>query len=160
MIDNYAQQLINRRTEDGKWLQGCEHTTILLNRKIKNKIIYQTTSDLKNNEIYFDSIVCCGISGLLVAPIVADNLKKNLVIIRKKNDKRYSPFQYEGVVPQNYIIVDDLICSGETVKHIINTISEDCPNAKCLGVYCFLKDKCAYRLDPMLCKRQIGIEYL
>ena len=52
MIDNYAQQLINRRTEDGKWLQGCEHTTILLNRKIKNKIIYQTTSDLKNNEIY------------------------------------------------------------------------------------------------------------
>ena len=50
----------------------------------------------------------------------------------------------------NYIIVDDLICSGETVKHIINTISEDCPNAKCLGVYCFLKDKKQY--DDLLWK--------
>lgn len=156
----YTQQLLNRRTDDGNWLQGCDHTTVLLNPRIKREIINNCCKDLESNEIYFDSIACCGISGLLVAPIVAENIKKNLVIVRKKNDKRYSPFQYEGVVPNNYIIIDDLICSGKTVKHILDTISEDCPNAKCVGIYCFLKDKCAYKLDNSLCKRDLGIEYL
>jgi len=159
-MNTLAQQLVNRRTEDGQWLQGCDHTTLLLNRKIKNKIVQDCTKNLKDYEIYFDSIACCGASGLLVAPLVADNLKKNLILVRKKNDKRYSPFQYEGVVPKKFIIVDDLICSGKTVKHIINTIKEDCVLAECVGIYCFLKDKCAYKSDTTLCKRELGINYL
>ena len=155
-----TQQLINRRTDDGNWLQGCDHTTLLLNPRTKNRIINQSCEDLYENGVYFDSIACCGISGLLVAPIVAEKIKKNLIIVRKKNDTRYSPFQYEGVVPKRYIIIDDLICSGKTVNHIIETIQEDCPNAKCVGIYCFMKDKCAYRLDASLCKKELGIEYL
>lgn len=156
----HTQQLLNRRTDDGNWLQGCDHTTVLLNPRIKREIINNCCNDLKNNEICFDSIACCGISGLLVAPIVAENIKKNLVIVRKKNDKRYSPFHYEGVIPKSYIIIDDLICSGKTIKHIIKTIQEDSPMSKCVGVYCFLKDKCAYRADGDLCKRELGVEYL
>ena len=155
-----TQQLINRRTEDGNWLQGCDHTTMLLNPKNRNSIIEKCCKEILENEISFDSIACCGISGLLIAPVVAEKIKKNLIVVRKKNDTRYSPFQYEGVIPKTYIIIDDLVCSGKTIKHIMNTIQEDCPNAKCFGVYCFLKDKCAYKTDKTLCKKELGIEYL
>jgi len=156
----FAEQLINRRTEDGKWLQGCDHTTLLLNHKIRNKIIFQCMNDLKNIDFSFDTIACCGTSGLLVVPQISELLKKNILVVRKKKEKRYSPFQYEGPIPNKYIIVDDLICSGKTVKHIIYTIKEDCPRAECIGVYSFFKDKCAYRTNSSLCKRDLGIDYL
>lgn len=155
-----CEQLINRRTENGGWLQGCDHTTILLNPKIRNKIIFQCIDDLKKHFSKFDAIACCGTSGLLVVPQITELLKKNIIVVRKKNDQRYSPFEYEGVVPRKYLIIDDLICSGKTVKHIINTISEDCPRSECVGIYCFMKDKCAYRSSQELCKRDLGIEYL
>jgi hypothetical protein len=48
MQQNVTQQLINRRTADGKWLQGCDHTAILLNPKTRNKIIEQAISEIKN----------------------------------------------------------------------------------------------------------------
>jgi orotate phosphoribosyltransferase len=159
MQASFAEQLINRRTEDGSWLQGCDHTTMLLNPKIRNKIIFQCVNHLKDFK-EFDSIACCGISGLLVVPQISEILKKNMVVIRKKNDKRYSPFQYEGAVPKKYIIVDDLICSGDTIRHILDTIKQDCPRSQCLGVYCFMKDKCAYRTDYSLCKKDLDIDYL
>ena len=160
MQTSLSEQLINRRTEDGNWLQGCDHTTMLLNHKIRNKIIFQCIEHLKNTEKDFDSIACCGTSGLLIVPQVCEILKKNIIIIRKKNDKRYSPFQYEGVIPKKYLIIDDLICSGNTVKHITNVVKEDCPRSQCIGIYCFMKDKCAYRTNNELCKRDLGIDYL
>lgn len=154
------ENLIYRRTDTGQWMQGCEHTTSLLNTKFRNKTIFEIVNRLKQLNNNFDTIACCGTSGLLVVPQVSEILKKNILIIRKKKEKRYSPFAYEGAVPRNYVIVDDLICSGSTIKHILNTIQEDCPMAKCLGVFCFLKDKCAYSKDPELCKKKLGIDYL
>lgn len=155
-----TKHLLNRRTEDGKWLQGCDHTTILLNPKTRNQIIKTTVDYIKSLKLRFDTIACCGISGILVVPQIAEKLHKNTILIRKKDDSRYSPFHYEGVMPSRYIIVDDLICSGQTIKHIINTIGDDCKLAQCLGVYCFLKDQCAYRSNNDLCKRDLGIPYL
>ena len=160
MQQNVTQQLINRRTADGRWLQGCDHTAILLNPKTRNKIIEQAISEIKKTQISFDTIACCGISGLLVVPQIAEKLHKNTIVIRKANDKSYSPFHYEGVMPNKYLIIDDLICSGKTVKHILSTIKDDCSIAECLGIYCFLKDQCASRTNPSLCKRDLGINYI
>ena len=159
-MTTFAQQLKNRRTQDGKWLQGCDHTTLLLNHKIRNQIILQCIKDIKNTNIDFDTIACCGTSGLLTVPQISELLNKNILVVRKKKEKRYSPLQYEGPIPNKYIIIDDLICSGQTVKHIKNTIREDCPTSECVGVYVFFKDKCAYRNDNNLCKRNLGIQYL
>ncbi len=156
----FAQQLINRRTDDGKWLQGCDHTTLLLNHKIRNKIIFKCVQYFKKAKLDFDTIACCGTSGLLVVPQISEILKKNILVVRKANEKRYSPFQYEGPIPNKYVIIDDLICSGKTIKHILHTIKEDCPRSLCIGVYSFFKDKCAYRTNNSLCKRDLGIEYL
>ena len=154
------QELVNRRTDTGEWMQGCEHTTNLLNTSIRNKVIFSAIDRLRKMEKQFDTIACCGTSGLLVVPQISEILKKNILVVRKKNEKRYSPFQYEGAVPKNYVIIDDLICSGSTVKHILKTIREDCSRSNCLGVYTFFKDKCAYRKDSSLCEKDLGIKYL
>jgi hypothetical protein len=71
------QNLIHRRTDTGQWMQGCEHTTNLLNTTHRNQIINETVERL--TELYndFDTIACCGTSGLLVVPRVCEILKKN-----------------------------------------------------------------------------------
>lgn len=155
-IDDY------RKTSDGKYIQGCEHTSKVLNHKNRNKIIIGAVCDLRQVES-FDSIVCCGTSGLLVAPQVAEILNKHLVLVRKQNDKCYSNFGVEGVAPYRYIIIDDLICSGKTIRHIKNSIKNEHPRAICIGVYCYMPDESAYRDDDdgsKLCKRDLGVPLL
>jgi orotate phosphoribosyltransferase-like protein len=106
--------------------------------------VIKAVCDLRKLETPFDSIVCCGVSGLLVAPQVAEILNKNLVIIRKPDERRYSEFLMEGVTPYMYVVLDDLICSGDTFKWIKHTIYDECPKAKCVGLYCYLPEECAY----------------
>lgn len=138
-----------RRTEDGKIIQGSSHTCQVLNHKSRNKVIIKAVCDLRKISDKFDSIVCCGISGLMVVPQIAEILNKHIVVIRKADERCYSDFPMEGVTPFRYVIVDDLVCSGATIKHIRNTIYEDCPKATCIGVYCYMPDECAYREDTI-----------
>lgn len=133
-----------RRTEDGKIIQGAAHTCRVLNHKNRNKIVIKAVCDLRKIANTFDSIACCGVSGLLVVPQIAELLNKNIVIIRKPDEKRYSDFYMEGVAPFRYIVVDDLICSGDTFKWIRQAIYEDTPKAQCVGLYCYIPEECAY----------------
>lgn len=133
-----------RRTDSGKVIQGAAHTCRVLNHKNRNKIIIKTVCDLRKISNQFDSIACCGVSGLMVVPQIAELLDKHIVIIRKQGERCYSDFPMEGVTPFRYVIIDDLVCSGSTIKHIKNTIYEDCPKAACVGVYCYIPDECAY----------------
>ena len=138
-----------RLTKDGKVIQGASHTCKVLNHKVRNGIIIKAVCDLRKIKDSFDSIVCCGISGLMVAPQIAELLDKHIVVIRKAKEKCYSDFPMEGVTPFRYIIIDDLVCSGSTIKHIKNTIYEDTPKAQCIGVYCYMPEECAYREDTI-----------
>jgi adenine/guanine phosphoribosyltransferase-like PRPP-binding protein len=138
-----------RRTEDGKIIQGASHTCRVLNHQARNKVIIKAVCDLRKIANEFDSIACCGVSGLVVVPQIAELLKKHIVLIRKPDEKCYSDFPMEGVTPFRYVIVDDLVCSGSTIRHIKNTIHEDCPKAQCIGVYCYMPDECAYRSDTV-----------
>ena len=62
------------------------------------------------------------------------------------------------------VIVDDLICSGNTIRYIKNTIYEECPRAKCFGVYSYIPSECVYGSNMessyRSCKAQLGITYL
>jgi len=136
-----------RRTEDGDIIQGASHTCKVLNHKSRNKIIIKAVCDLRKLADSFDSIACCGVSGLMVVPQIAELLNKNIVIVRKPDEKRYSDFYIEGVSPYRYIIVDDLICSGDTFKWIRQAIYEDNPKAICTGLYCYIPDECAYTTE-------------
>lgn len=151
-----------RITKDGKYIQGASHTCTVLNHKNRNKVIIKAVCDLRKISDTFDSIVCCGTSGLLVVPQIAELLDKHIVIIRKKSDKCYSEFLMEGVTPFRYIIVDDLICSGNTVRYIKRSIKEECPRANCVGVYCYIPHECAYVGEDAskLCYRDLGVQLL
>lgn len=150
-----------RKTPDGKVIQGASHTCRVLNHKSRNAAIIKAVCDLRKIKDDFDSIVCCGISGLMVAPTVAELLDKHIVVIRKQKDDCYSEFPMEGVTPFRYVILDDLICSGNTVKHIKNTIHEDSPRARCIGLYCYIPEECAYTADTAnLFKNRFGIPLL
>lgn len=149
-----------RRTNNGI-IQGSSHTCHILNHKVRNKIIIKAVCDLRKISDNFDSIACCGTSGLMVVPQIAEILNKNIVLIRKKNEKCYSDFTIEGVSPLRYIIVDDLICSGNTVRHIKRTIREDVNRALCVGLYCYLPQECAYTKETSkLFERDFGIPLL
>jgi adenine/guanine phosphoribosyltransferase-like PRPP-binding protein len=151
-----------RKTSDGKYIQGASHTCHVLNHKTRNKIIIKAVCDLRKIANTFDSIACCGVSGLLVVAQIAELLDKNIVIVRK-GEKCYSEFKTEGVSPFQYIIVDDLICSGSTVEHIKKEIKYEYQRSYCVGVYCYLPHESAYGNDEKasrLCKRDLGIPLL
>lgn len=151
-----------RKTTDGKYIQGASHTCHVLNHKERNKIIIKAVCDLRKISNQFDSIACCGVSGLMVVPQIAELLDKHIVIIRK-DEKRYSEFRTEGVAPFRYVVVDDLICSGSTIKNITSIIHDEYPRARCIGVYCYLPQECAYSSDSAgskLCERDLGIPLL
>jgi adenine/guanine phosphoribosyltransferase-like PRPP-binding protein len=135
-----------RKTNDGQYIQGAGHTCRVLNHRERNKIIIKAVCDLRKISNQFDTIACCGTSGLMVVPQVAELLDKHILIVRKDSEKRYSEFTMEGVAPFRYIILDDLICSGDTLRHINRTISREYERARCVGLYCYIPDECAYTL--------------
>ena len=153
----------HRKTPDGKYIQGCSHTTQILNHRVRNKIIIRAVCDLRKMINNFDSIACCGVSGLMVVPQIAELLDKHILLVRKDSEQRYSDFSIEGVSPYRYVIIDDLICSGNTIRHIKRHIKEEHPRSKCVGVYCYMPDECAYRADDSgnkLCLRDLGVPLL
>jgi adenine/guanine phosphoribosyltransferase-like PRPP-binding protein len=138
--------------------EGCEHTRVVLNHKNRNQIVMNTIKGLRDYD--YDSIVCCGTSGIIVAPQVCEILNKEIVIVRKDHEKRYSPFVIEGILGNRFVFLDDLVCSGGTLRHVIKNIKEEHPYAKCAGVYCYMKDKCGYRNAPECFYKDFGLDYL
>ena len=119
-----------RRTESGDIIQGSSHTCHVLNHKIRNKIIIKAVCDLRKIKDQFDSIACCGVSGLMVVPQIAELLDKHIIVVRKAGEKCYSEFRTEGVAPFRYVILDDLICSGNTINRITSVIKSEYPRAR------------------------------
>jgi predicted amidophosphoribosyltransferase len=98
----------------------------------------------------------------MVVPQIAELLNKNIVVVRK-GERCYSEFRTEGVAPFRYIILDDLICSGSTVKHIKRVLKDEYSRSSCVGVYCYLPSECAYSRNNMgkqLCQTDLGIPLL
>ena len=150
-----------RITESGDIIKGASHTCRVLNHKVRNKIIIKAVCDLREISNGFDSIACCGTSGLMVVPQIAELLNKNIILVRKKTDKCYSDFTVEGVKPFRYIILDDLICSGNTVRHIRRSIENEYSKTTCLGLYCYMPEECAYNSKNIkLFERDFGMSLL
>jgi adenine/guanine phosphoribosyltransferase-like PRPP-binding protein len=163
-VSNIFEQPMDehRKTDDGKYIQGASHTCHVLNHKSRNKIIIKAVCDLRKISNTFDSIACCGVSGLMVVPQIAELLNKNIVVVRK-GEKCYSEFRTEGAAPFRYIILDDLICSGSTIKHIKRVIKDEYSRSHCVGVYCYLPHECSYRNNEegsKLCNRDLGMPLL
>jgi adenine/guanine phosphoribosyltransferase-like PRPP-binding protein len=95
----------------------------------------------------FDAVAFQGMSGAVIAPIIADRLGKGLIFVRKGDSfeelgynydrgPRHSNLEVEGVCGEvRYLIVDDFIAGGNTVQRIALKIWEVNRAAKCVGIY-------------------------
>ena len=82
---------------------------------------------IKKSGVEFDAIACRGTSGLAIAPIICYKLNKQLIIVRKpkEDESSHTSEKVEGLPKEGvkYIVVDDLISSGNTMRAIIDTIT-------------------------------------
>lgn len=110
--------------------RGLTHDSL---KTTVNKIVKK----LKTNNIHhtFDAIAFRGISGALFAPLLAAKLDKNLFAIRKPDVRAHSYRSVEGDYDsKRYVIIDDLICSGETIRAIMETMKDQVKDSQCVGI--------------------------
>jgi hypothetical protein len=66
--------------------------------------------------IEFDTFVARGLSGILVAPLLARAMSRNFLIVRKPNENSHSWSIIEGTFGRKWIFLDDFTSSGETFR--------------------------------------------
>jgi len=81
-----------------------------------------------------DTIAVCGASGMLAVSVVDERPDVDVILVRKKEDSTHSKLPVEGVRGREYVIIDDLVSSGDTITHIVDSIKEFSPHSQCVGV--------------------------
>jgi adenine/guanine phosphoribosyltransferase-like PRPP-binding protein len=105
----------------------------------RKRIIDKVCRRIKRHTTWSDAgIAMCGLSGLLVGIPVADKLDRDIAILRKSK-QCHSGLKVEGQFADKYIIVDDLIDRGKTVRDILDEMP-----GKCVGIVLYNNQYCAY----------------
>lgn len=88
----------------------------------------------------FDAIAFSGLSGALFAPMVAFALDKTLLAVRKGEQCHSSRLVEGDYAARRFVILDDFISCGDTMRHILDEIHEAVPEAECIGIleYCYI----------------------
>jgi len=96
----------------------------------------------------FTHIAVRGVSGIAMGAAVCFAARKNLIVVRKEceligkteDGGCHSGYPVEGIPiePFNYIILDDLICSGRTVNRITDAITKENNQANRVGIFTYL----------------------
>jgi orotate phosphoribosyltransferase len=105
----------------------------VFNNKQKNLVISKIVRCLK--KVDFNAIAISGYSMSLISPIVATKLNKQIVVVRKMDETCHSYNRVEGFVgrKKKYVIIDDCVSSGNTIKHITTYLCDH----QCVGVYLY-----------------------
>lgn len=105
----------------------------ILNPTKLKKVVKQLSDNIKEFQKTHrvDAIAIRGMSGALIGGIISNKLGIPLMCVRK--GKSHSDFKVETYLteykPQiNYIIIDDLICSGRTITAIIQEVKKEFKN--------------------------------
>lgn len=111
----------------------------LQRERIIAEVIARLTGTNGDEPVEFDAVAFRGLSGALIAPIIAWEMDKMVIAVRKRTceDDYYchSARRVEGDIgARTYVIIDDCISSGATVRAIIADIKAAAPGAKCVGV--------------------------
>jgi orotate phosphoribosyltransferase-like protein len=90
-----------------------------------NKIVNRLKKEIKNG-LEFNAIACCGVSGTILAGAIAAKLGVDIVVVRKEAGGPHSSWHVEGRYGDvQYVILDDLIESGSTIRYIIDEIQKE-----------------------------------
>lgn len=119
------------------------YLTNALHFDLVKKNVKGIVARLKLWGIEFDGIAFTGMSGALVAPMVADKMKKKLLMVRKDGDVSHSSYAVEGHRDvKRYIVLDDLVCTGTSVRNVVKGVlrmrhSYELTGLECVGVFCW-----------------------
>lgn len=90
-------------------------------------VVERLVALIEHSGVEFSHIAVCGISGVGVGSIVAHVMNKSLIVVRKESDDNHSDYAVEVDTKEpigDFIIIDDLISSGATVQHILDSIED------------------------------------
>ena len=112
----------------------------------RRKFVRDAKKLLRESKIEFDSIAFSGMSGAVVAPMLATVLKKEVVMVRKEQDRApytHSEYRVEGYsAVKRYIIVDDFVSTGDSARYIVKQIHDHfTEDAVCVGVFSYFSDR-------------------
>jgi adenine/guanine phosphoribosyltransferase-like PRPP-binding protein len=114
---------------------------VLNGKQLQRRV--RLTADLIRDRVGLDTfrnIAFRGISGALVAPALAVLLEKNLLVVRKPNESAHTRSLVEGNKSHApYIIVDDFISSGDTIRHIVEAVKAFDDSAKLVAIVCYAR---------------------
>jgi adenine/guanine phosphoribosyltransferase-like PRPP-binding protein len=106
--------------------------------KIIDRLIDSITFFCTTKRKSIDAIAFTGTSGAAAAYPLSIRLKMPLICIRKDTESSHHGLPYEGVIGiKNYIIVDDCIESGKTIKRIIKEVKLVNPKAQPIGIFLY-----------------------
>ena len=110
--------------------------------------------------VEFDTFVCRGISGILVAPLLARAMSRNFLIVRKPEDDCHSSCVIEGAFGRKWIFLDDFISVGSTFRACREAISNFARvPSELVGAYCYQtqpREYSAERQIPPRCAAEWG----
>lgn len=101
----------------------------------------------KLKHLDFEAIAFQGYSGALIAPIVAYKMNKCPILVRKETFKdAHSCQAVEGLYSHKriikYIIIDDFIDTGTTIRNINYKINQTTGTYECIGVALYAWHTC------------------
>ena len=93
---------------------------------------------INESGVEFDTVVFVGASGALMGPEVASRLNKEMLLVRKDSDSNHSSCWAEGHGDiKRFIVVDDLIATGRTMKILFEKMAAKLPQAKGVGIFLY-----------------------
>jgi adenine/guanine phosphoribosyltransferase-like PRPP-binding protein len=112
----------------------CGYLHNVLERDSLKECITLIIRHIEQTGVEFDSFAFTGMSGTIPGSILAYSLNKTMIMVRKEGDNSHSFEKVEGdIAAKKYIIIDDFICDGNTVRNIFLQIRHFAPEAVCIG---------------------------
>jgi hypothetical protein len=130
-----AEWLSNPTREDQEMSAGDSYFSKALTYS-NRRLLSEFRAEMSG--VSYDTVVGTGLSGTVYVSRVAPVLGKSFAIVRKADDQStHSCYRVEGSVGLEYIIADDFMCTGRTVRHAIEQMHENYPWSKFVGVWCY-----------------------
>lgn len=122
-------------------------------------LIRQLKKNIHESGVEFNAIAFRGMSGALVAPLLALRMKKGLIVCRKSSEQAHAGPVEGHLQGGGYIIVDDFKASGRTICSIDKVI-QDWWARECIAQVFDTKSGISYwrdkteeeKLPPFMCQ--------
>lgn len=127
-------------------LDCVDYLKNLLNIARLPGVVDQVCKNIVASKLKFDTIAFRGLSGALICPLVALRLGKEMVVVRKNTSDTHSSHAVEGYrYARRYIVIDDCICTGETIRalHAALRNRPSSADAELVGIFLY-EEKYAY----------------